>query len=38
MGAMSNDPSKLAYFAGFYKSIQSAGGAIGWAADSAKVP
>ncbi|KAH8799549.1 major facilitator superfamily domain-containing protein [Flagelloscypha sp. PMI_526] len=38
MGAMSNDPAKLAYFAGFYKSIQSAGGAIGWAVDSAEVP
>jgi hypothetical protein len=38
MGAMSNDPAKLAYFAGFYKSIQSAGGAIGWAIDSAKLP
>ena len=25
MGAMSNDPRKLAYYAGFYKSIQSLG-------------
>jgi len=38
MGAMSNDPAKLAYFAGFYKSLQSAGGAGVWRADAAKVP
>ncbi|PPQ99598.1 hypothetical protein CVT24_005174 [Panaeolus cyanescens] len=38
MGAMSNDPSKLAYFAGFYKSIQSAGGAGSWRADGVKTP
>jgi len=38
MGAMSNDPAKLAYFVGFYKSIQSAGGAGAWRADGAKVP
>lgn len=25
MGAMSNDPRKLAYYAGFYKSIQAVG-------------
>ncbi|KAH9168622.1 MFS general substrate transporter [Lactarius sanguifluus] len=38
MGAMSNDPAKLAYFAGFYKSIQSAGAAGVWRADAMKVP
>ncbi|KAK7041798.1 hypothetical protein VNI00_009087 [Paramarasmius palmivorus] len=34
MGAMSNDPAKLAYFAGFYKSLQSAGAAVVWRADA----
>ncbi|EJD55106.1 MFS general substrate transporter [Auricularia subglabra TFB-10046 SS5] len=38
MGAMSNDPAKLAHFTGFYKSIQSAGGAVGWRIDAMKVP
>ncbi|KAG7448591.1 MFS general substrate transporter [Guyanagaster necrorhizus] len=38
MGAMSNDPSKLAFFAGFYKSLQSAGAAGNWRADAVKVP
>ncbi|PBK79883.1 hypothetical protein ARMGADRAFT_102562 [Armillaria gallica] len=38
MGAMSNDPSKLAFFAGFYKSIQSAGAAEIWRADAVKIP
>ncbi|KAJ7228968.1 MFS general substrate transporter [Mycena pura] len=38
MGAMSNDPSKLAYFAGFYKSIQSAGAAGAWRADAILLP
>ncbi|KAF8899685.1 MFS general substrate transporter [Mucidula mucida] len=38
MGAMSNDPSKLAFFAGFYKSIQSSGGAGSWRADAVGVP
>jgi len=38
MGAMSNDPAKLAYFTGFYKSIQSAGAAGVWRADAMKVP
>ncbi|PWN37733.1 MFS general substrate transporter [Meira miltonrushii] len=38
MGAFSNDMSKLAFLAGFYKSIQSAGGATGFAMDSASVP
>ena len=33
MGAMSNDPAKLAYFTGFYKAIQSAGGAGSWRLD-----
>ncbi|KAF8202832.1 MFS general substrate transporter [Pholiota molesta] len=36
MGAMSNDPAKLANFTGFYKSIQSAGGAGSWRADAVK--
>ncbi|KAJ7870966.1 hypothetical protein B0H14DRAFT_2725097 [Mycena olivaceomarginata] len=30
----SNDPNKLAYFTGFYKSIQSAGSADSWRADA----
>lgn len=38
MGAMSNDPSKLAYFTGFYKSIQSAGAAGAWRADAILTP
>lgn len=38
MGAMSNDPAKLAHFAGFYKSLQSAGAAGVWRADAVKVP
>ncbi|KAF8961016.1 major facilitator superfamily domain-containing protein [Flammula alnicola] len=38
IGAMSNDPAKLAYFAGFYKSIQSAGAAGAWRADAVKTP
>jgi len=38
MGAMSNDPAKLAHFTGFYKSIQSAGGAGAWRADARKTP
>ncbi|KAI0005286.1 MFS general substrate transporter [Russula compacta] len=38
MGAMSNDPAKLAYFVGFYKSVQSAGAAGVWRADAMKVP
>ncbi|KAF7784813.1 hypothetical protein Agabi119p4_978 [Agaricus bisporus var. burnettii] len=38
MGAMSNDASTLAYLTGFYKSIQSAGAAGAWAADSRKEP
>ncbi|KAG1822471.1 MFS general substrate transporter [Suillus subaureus] len=38
MGAMSNDPAKLAVFAGFYKSLQSAGAASVWAADGASAP
>lgn len=36
MGAMSNDPAKLAHFAGLYKSIQSAGGAVAWRMDGLK--
>ncbi|KAF9040597.1 major facilitator superfamily domain-containing protein [Panaeolus papilionaceus] len=38
MGAMSNDPGKLAHFAGLYKSIQSAGAAGVWRADAVKLP
>ncbi|KAL0950518.1 hypothetical protein HGRIS_007327 [Hohenbuehelia grisea] len=38
MGAMSNDPAKLAHFTGFYKSIQSAGAAGVWRADAVKRP
>lgn len=38
MGAMSNDPAKLAYLAGLYKSIQSAGGAVAWRIDGIKLP
>ncbi|KAK0245148.1 hypothetical protein EDD85DRAFT_7261 [Armillaria nabsnona] len=34
MGAMSNDLSKLDFFAGLYKSIQSAGAAGIWRADA----
>lgn len=34
MGSMSNDPSKLAFYAGFYKGLQSAGAAIIWACDN----
>ena len=37
LGALSNDPRKLAYFAGFYKGIQSAGNAVAWALDSHEV-
>ena len=38
MGALSNDTRKLAYFAGFYKSIQSAGAAVIWRVDALKAP
>lgn len=38
IGAMSNDPCKLAFFTGFYKSIQSAGGATAWALDADNQP
>lgn len=37
MGSLTNNGRKLANFAGFYKGIQSAGGAISPAIDSAKV-
>ncbi|KAH0603610.1 uncharacterized protein H6S33_007269 [Morchella sextelata] len=36
MGALSNEPRKLAYFAGFYKGIQSAGAAVVWSLDANK--
>ncbi|KAJ8581528.1 MFS general substrate transporter [Rhizopogon salebrosus TDB-379] len=38
MGAMSNDPAKLAVFTGFYKSLQSAGAAGVWRADGVGLP
>jgi len=38
MGAMSNDPAKLAFLVGFYKSIQSAGAAVIWRVDALKAP
>ncbi|TFK53689.1 MFS general substrate transporter [Heliocybe sulcata] len=38
MGAMSNDPAKLAYFTGFYKCMQSAGAAGVWRADGNLIP
>ncbi|KAF2867574.1 major facilitator superfamily domain-containing protein [Massariosphaeria phaeospora] len=38
MGALTNNGRKLANFAGFYKGIQSAGGAITWALDDNKIP
>ncbi|KAG2023667.1 DUF895 domain membrane protein [Coprinopsis cinerea AmutBmut pab1-1] len=38
MGAMSNDPAKLAHFTGLYKSIQSAGAAGVWALDGDGYP
>lgn len=37
MGTLSNDPYQLARFAGVYKAVQSAGGAISFAMDSVKV-
>jgi MFS family permease len=38
MGALTNNSRKLANFAGFYKGIQSAGGAITWRLDDMKIP
>ncbi|BDD59002.1 hypothetical protein MAP00_004237 [Monascus purpureus] len=38
MGALSNDPEKLAYYSGFYKSIQAAGAAVVAALDGSKYP
>lgn len=38
MGALSNNGRKLANFAGFYKGIQSAGGAIAASIDARSVP
>lgn len=37
MGALTNNSRKLANFAGFYKGIQSAGGAITWRLDDLKI-
>jgi hypothetical protein len=38
MGSLTNNGRKLANFAGFYKGIQSAGGAITWSLDNSKIP
>lgn len=38
MGAMTNDPRKLAYYAGFYKSIQAVGATTITALDADKYP
>ncbi|KAJ7710092.1 hypothetical protein B0H14DRAFT_3022387 [Mycena olivaceomarginata] len=38
MCRVSNDPNKLAYFTGFYKSIQLAGSAGSWRADAVLLP
>lgn len=38
MGALTNNGRKLANFAGFYKGIQSAGGAIAFRIDALGVP
>ncbi|EGN93502.1 hypothetical protein SERLA73DRAFT_172117 [Serpula lacrymans var. lacrymans S7.3] len=38
MGAMSNDPARLAIFIGFYKSLESAGAAVAWREDAIKLP
>ncbi|KAI8388478.1 major facilitator superfamily domain-containing protein [Radiomyces spectabilis] len=38
MGAMSNDPSLLARYAGFYKAMQSAGAAISFGLDAVDIP
>ncbi|KAI3403948.2 hypothetical protein KGF56_003215 [Candida oxycetoniae] len=38
LGALSNNPKKVALYAGFYKGIQSAGAAIAWRLDAIKVP
>lgn len=38
MGALSNSSSRLAYYAGMYKSLQSAGAAIIYRLDSLEVP
>jgi hypothetical protein len=38
MGSLTNNGRKLANFAGFYKGIQSAGGAITWRLDNLGVP
>ncbi|TEB26295.1 DUF895 domain membrane protein [Coprinellus micaceus] len=37
MGAMSNDPAKLAHMSGIYKALQSAGAAVAWRADAVGV-
>ncbi|EPQ53692.1 MFS general substrate transporter [Gloeophyllum trabeum ATCC 11539] len=38
MGAMTDDPAKLAYYAGFYHSMQSAGAAGAFGADAVGLP
>lgn len=37
MSAMTNDPFRLARLAGYYKGVQSAGGAVASAMDAVKV-
>lgn len=38
LGALSNNPKKVALYAGFYKGIQSAGAAIIWRLDALHKP
>ncbi|KAI5953194.1 hypothetical protein KGF54_002565 [Candida jiufengensis] len=38
IGALSNNPKKVALYAGFYKGIQSAGAAIAWRLDAIALP
>lgn len=38
LGALSNNPKKVALYAGFYKGIQSAGAAIAWRLDAIAIP
>lgn len=38
LGALSNNPKKVALYAGFYKGIQSAGAAIAWRLDAIETP
>ncbi|CAK9437881.1 uncharacterized protein LODBEIA_P22590 [Lodderomyces beijingensis] len=38
LGALSNNPKKVALYAGFYKGVQSAGAAIAWRLDAIELP